>query len=283
MYYLMIKEIEQTGLKYLCKRKQYKDPYDHIKYRGSGKWWLRTLNAHPEYTLKTTVLGLYDKDDLIKYGLYYSNLYNIVESTEWANLMPEVGDGGATNTGKHPFRNIETGQVVYKQTCPEGYEPYYNLQKPCKVIHNPTTGQLRKINPKEQVPEGWVIGGIKGKYSYGPTKGNCKVYNNGERKIYLPINSPVPDGFVPGLHYQGTTKNRIGCYHPVTLEKRYVINKDDIPPDFVRGVPPTTSKKIQTPHGEFSSIVECMGKLNLTRYQIKCNIKKYNDWFFKKD
>lgn len=34
------------------------------------------------------------KEDLIEKGIYYSNLWNVVESKEWANLKPESGDGG---------------------------------------------------------------------------------------------------------------------------------------------------------------------------------------------
>jgi len=279
----MIKEIEQTGLRYLCKRKQYSDPLDHIKYKGSGKLWRRILNAHPEYTIKTTVLGLYDKDDLVKYGLYYSNLYNIVESTEWANLIPEAGDGGETHKGTHPFQNIISGDIVYRTECPTGYEPFYNKQKETRVIHNPLTGEIKKIAPADITPTGWLDGGIKGKFSYGPRKGLTKVYHNGEKKIYVKHGDPVPDGFVPGVHYEGTTKGRIGIYNPITLEKRYIHKDDPIPGGFVVGLPPTTGKKLVTPHGVFESVAECMKATELTRYAIECKIRKENNWFYIKD
>lgn len=283
MYYLMIKEIEQTGMKYLCKRKKYNKPDDHLKYAGSGKLWNRILKAHPNYTIKTTVLGLYDKDDLIKYGLYYSNLFNVVESTEWANLIPEIGDGGPTNTGKRLFKNTVTGEFTYDFECPKNHVPYGIPQKPCRIIHNPTTGKMRKISPDSILPEGWKEGGIKGKYSYGPKKGKTKVYNNGKRKIYIEEGNPIPEGYVAGLHYTGTTKNRIGCYNPYTLEKRYVVHETDIPTGFVKGLPPTTGKKIHTPHGIFNSVAECMSNIKLTRYQILCNIKNKSNWFYIKD
>lgn len=279
----MIKEIEQTGLKYLCKRKQYKDPFDHINYKGSGKLWRRILNAHPEYTIKTTVLGLYDRDDLIKYGLYYSNLYNIVESSEWANLMPEVGDGGQTHKGTHPFKHKETGSIIYRTECPEGYEPFFNKQKETRVIHNPRTGEIKKINPLEPTPVGWADGGPKGRFSYGPKKGQTKVYHNGEQKIYVKHGDPVPEGFVPGVHYEGITKGRVGCHNPVTLEKRYIHKGEELPQGFVMGLFPTTGKKISTPYGIFDSVAKCMETTNLTRYAIECKIKKEDDWFYIKD
>ena len=282
MYYLMIKEIEQTGLKYLCKRKHYKDPADHLKYKGSGKLWRRTLNAHPEYTIKTTVLGLYDKNDLAKYGLYYSNLYNIVESKEWANLMPEVGDGGQTHKGTHPYINPTTNAVVYRTECPEGYIPFFNKQKETRVIHNPLTGEAKKVDPTVITPEGWVYGGVKGK-SYGPKKGQTKVYHNGEHKIYIKHGDPVPEGFEPGVHYTGTTKGRVGCHNPLTKEKRYIDKNDLVPEGFVVGLTPTTGKKISTPFGVFNSVTECMANTKLTRYAIECKIKTENNWFYIKD
>jgi hypothetical protein len=279
----MIKEIEQTGLKYLCKRKQYPDPTDHIKYKGSGKLWRRVLNAHPEYTIKTTVLGVYDKDDLVKYGLHYSNLYNIVDSDEWANLMPECGDGGQTHKGTHPYRHKETGQIVYRHDCPEGYELFFNKQNKTRVIHNPKTGEIKKVNPLDPTPAGWKNGGVKGKFSYGPRKGQTKVYHNGKKKIYVKHGDLIPEGFVPGVHYEGITKGRIGCHNPITLEKKYIRNGEKIPDGFVVGLFPTTGKKLSTPYGVFESVAKCMEATNLTRYAITCKIKTDNNWFYIKD
>lgn len=278
MYYLMIKEIEQTGLKYLCKRKQSRKSDDHISYKGSGKLWRRILNAHPEYTIKTTVLGLYDRDDLYKYGLYYSNLYKIVESDDWANLMPEQGDGGITHANTHPYINEATGDITYRTECPINYRPYYNKQRPCRVIHNPETGQIKKITPSAATPPGWQDGGMKGKFSYGPRKNQTRVYHNGQRKIYVKIGDTVPDGFVPGVHYPGITKDRIGCHNPYTLEKRYLLPGEPIPPGFVKGLLPTTGLRIECPQGKFDSIAGCMRATGLTRYAIEGKLKDDPRW-----
>lgn len=282
-YYLMIKEIEQTGLKYLCKRKQCKDLTEHLRYKGSGKLWRRILKAHPEYTIKTTVIGLYNKQDLKKYGTYYSNLYDIVKSEDWANLIPEVGDGGQTHKGTHPFKNKESGSIVYRTECPEGHELFFNSQKETRVIHNPTTGKMRKIPPTDSTPEGWVDGGIKGKFQYGPRKGQTKVYNNGEHKIYVKHGDSIPEGYVSGLHYEGTTRGRVACYDPITLEKKYLLKDESLPEGFIIGLPPTTGKKLSTPYGIFESVAKCMLATNLTRYAICNKIAKENDWFYIKE
>lgn len=91
MYRLLVKTHCITGLKYLCKT--VKD--DYISYKGSGKYWRQHLKKHgtevrTELLYETTVLK-----DFNKVCIEYSTLYNIVESEEWANLIPENGmDGG---------------------------------------------------------------------------------------------------------------------------------------------------------------------------------------------
>jgi len=264
MYYLMIKEIEQTGMKYLCKKKQnLRDINDHINYKGSGKFWNRILRAHPDYTIKTTVLGLFTAQELEKQGLYYSKFYNIVESKEWANLIPESGVGGDTSKTENFLKAQKEGRLGTKQL-------------PTKYIFNPIINIAKKIPINDTVPEGWTLGNDPKKKN-GPNIG-AKIYHNGERKIYLYPGETIPNGFIPGLWYKGTTKNRIGCYNPNTMEKKYVTNIEEIPTNWVRGVPPTTNKKIQTPDKIYCSIKDCMEDLHLTRYQISKNINTLKGW-----
>jgi len=79
--YLYLKTHNKTGLKYLGKTVQ--DPYD---YRGSGKLWRRHIQKHG-YDVKTEVLlETTDENAIREKGLYYSHLWNIVESDNFANL-----------------------------------------------------------------------------------------------------------------------------------------------------------------------------------------------------
>ena len=97
-YYLMVKTIDQNGVKYLCKCM---DNKNHMLYKGSGVFWRKILNSHLTYTVSTTVLGHYEsKEELKQAGLYYSELYNVVKDKSWANCIPESGDGGSTTNGK---------------------------------------------------------------------------------------------------------------------------------------------------------------------------------------
>jgi len=265
MYYLMIKEIEQTGMKYLCKRKfNPADENDHLNYKGSGVLWRRILKAHPEYTIKTTVLGLFSKEQLKIQGLYYSELYNIVEDSQWANFINEVGDGG--DTSKTP------GYIeAMKNRVPDP------LNGKRKTIHHPATGEVRRILPDTPLPEGFVWGNCKGK-GFGPRKGSTVVYHNGTQKIYVPKGESPPPGFKKGLHYEGTTKGKIGYFNPETGHKTYLQESDVPPQGYVKGLPPTTGKLIRTPHGVYNSVQQCMRSLNLTRYQVEQNIKYKEGW-----
>ena len=88
--YLYVKTHNKTGLRYLGKTIS-KDP--HL-YPGSGLYWTRHLKEHGfDYT--TEILKeCQTSKELKEWGIYYSQLWNIVDSDQWANLKPEDGDGG---------------------------------------------------------------------------------------------------------------------------------------------------------------------------------------------
>jgi hypothetical protein len=128
-YYLLVKTAIPTGLKYLCKCRDNKDPY---KYSGSGVFWRKHLEKH-KCTWDTIILGHFEDNDSLKQaGLKYSQLWNIVESTEWANYIPEIGDGGPTISNR-----VFAYDPVTLKTC---------------------------IFAKSEIPSGW----IKGRPPKGP-------------------------------------------------------------------------------------------------------------------
>jgi NUMOD3 motif len=79
-----------TGLKYLGKTTA-KDPH---RYIGSGVYWKSHLKMHGEHYITEILKECYTERELRHWGKYYSDLWNIVDSPEWANLKEEVGDGG---------------------------------------------------------------------------------------------------------------------------------------------------------------------------------------------
>ena len=97
-YSLYVKTHRVTGLKYLGYTKA-KDPHC---YSGSGKYWLLHLNKHGKIYETTILHKCYNKSEITLVGTYYSKLWNVVESDEWANLKPETGDGGGQPGWKNP-------------------------------------------------------------------------------------------------------------------------------------------------------------------------------------
>ena len=106
IYYLYIKTHNQTGLKYLGKTT--KNP---LKYKGSGKYWLRHIKKHGYDVTTEIIFQSYDFNEFKTFALDYSTKNNIVEGNEWANLMPETGTGG-----NNPLAHTEKAKTKSKQT-----------------------------------------------------------------------------------------------------------------------------------------------------------------------
>ena len=99
--YIYVKQAP-SGLMYLGKTvKNIKD--NPNCYIGSGEYWKAHLKKY-SYTykdIKTWILHeTEDNEDLINTGRYYSQLWNVVESDQWANLKEEDGTGGDTSRCK---------------------------------------------------------------------------------------------------------------------------------------------------------------------------------------
>jgi hypothetical protein len=91
-----------TGLKYLGKTSR-NNPY---KYSGSGVFWKNHINKHGHDIETDILLATEDEQELIETGIFFSKLFNVVESDEWANLKPETGDGGWIKHSKQTREQI---------------------------------------------------------------------------------------------------------------------------------------------------------------------------------
>ena len=99
--YLYVKTHNQTGLKYLGKTTD-ADPH---AYPGSGLYWADHLKKHGKDYSTDILLETNDPDEIRTAGQYYSNLWNVVESDDWANLQPEEGQGFASGKHHHSKRS----------------------------------------------------------------------------------------------------------------------------------------------------------------------------------
>ena len=89
-YYLYVKIHNKTGLKYLGYTSN-KNPH---KYKGSGVRWRFHLAKHGNDYNTEILFRTESFEEIIYWGQYYSALWRIVSSDDWANLKEEAGDGG---------------------------------------------------------------------------------------------------------------------------------------------------------------------------------------------
>lgn len=115
MYYLYVKTHNVTGLKYLGQTTR-----NPIIYKGSGKRWNNHLNIHGNDVTTEILFETEDKIALAIQGLYYSELWNIVNDYNWANIINENGTGGDTSKSPNYIKSMSTRDMSYKKTS--GYK-----------------------------------------------------------------------------------------------------------------------------------------------------------------
>jgi hypothetical protein len=136
IYYLYKKTHRTTGLQYLGKTIQ--NPF---KYKGSGKRWGYHIKKHG-YDVDTEILlETTNETELVNAGLYYSVLWNVVKSKEWANLKPEAGDGGG-------MPEASRKQFGEKMKGHPNWAPPPNQQTKDKISKT-QTDLLSKMTPEE--------------------------------------------------------------------------------------------------------------------------------------
>ena len=219
IYYLYKKTHRKTGLQYLGKTTR-DNPYT---YTGSGIDWVSHLLEHgrdinTEILLKTT-----SKEKLQHTGRYYSKLWNVVESKDWANRIPETGGGTgwkmdrlAKSTCQHcnevraskyidqhekycesnPNREIKTYTKAACQHCANLYPKNVLAQHEKSCYNNPTHTahhNASRKHVKKECPHCNSLFGIQSRHEQ-----TC--YNNPNR--------------IPG-HRSGkpATQKIIGCTH----------------------------------------------------------------------
>lgn len=140
MIYLYIKTHNKTGLKYLGKT--IRNPH---KYRGSGKRWTAHIKKHG-YDVTTEIVGTFaTNEELMSFSIPLSKKLNIVESTNWANLKLETGDGGDTSQFiDYSKLNRGKGQT---------YEERYGVEKASilRQIRSKKLSQTRKGKTYEEI------------------------------------------------------------------------------------------------------------------------------------
>lgn len=213
MFYLYKKTHTKTGLKYLGYTKN--DPW---KYAGSGVLWTRHLKEHGNHVLTEVLLVCESKEEIKKSGRYYSVLWNVVESKDWANLKLEEADGGDMSGSKvwmagrkNPRLRKIWSEKSKGNTNVRGYKWWYNPDtgERKRTPNSPGAGwlnrcpstltekgreKIRMSNSAPKTPEHIEKLSIAARKRPSNAKGTVWVKNNkGKRKRVLPDN--IPEGY----------------------------------------------------------------------------------------
>jgi hypothetical protein len=108
--YLYVKQHNITGLKYFGKTTLTYEKM--LEYKGSGNRWLAHLDKHGADITTVWFKLFVNENECTNFALNFSTEQNIVESTDWANLIPENGlagfPAGLTFTDSHKKNLSET-------------------------------------------------------------------------------------------------------------------------------------------------------------------------------
>ena len=182
VYYLYVKTHTKTDLKYLGQTRR----LDPIKYKGSGKIWRNHLvehgydDVHTEILLQTTNVS-----EIEQMGRYYSELWDVANSSEWANMKPETGHGGGLG---------EEGYKILSEKL-KGHPNWLlsQTEESKKRISDGMKKTLSRLTPEEQT--------IRAKNSF------CKP------ESYTPERSKKISDALIGIKRSDETKQKISIAH----------------------------------------------------------------------
>jgi len=124
MIALYVKTHRKTGLKYLGQTVA--DPYN---YKGSGVRWLRHLIKHGNDVDTDIIRWCKDKAAITAWGIFYSDLFDVVNDPNWANLKREEGAGGWDYVNDNSLnRYPRKGNKRVEESLVKGREIQKNLR-----------------------------------------------------------------------------------------------------------------------------------------------------------
>lgn len=214
MYYLYIKKHNVTNLQYLG----YTSSSDPHKYTGSGTYWIRHLKKHG-FDYKTQILlATTDIDDIRSTGVFFSTLFGVVKSSEWANLKIENLDGGwdyvnanISDARREQLRNIGRSMGIKNKNT---------------VSVRDSSGKVFRVPIDDaRISRGELVGSTKNTVTLYDTQGNKirsntsdslnqnlhgnnygKVFiTNGVNNKMIARGSEIPEGWILGV---SETKNK---------------------------------------------------------------------------
>lgn len=195
-FILYVKTHSTTGLKYLGQTSA-KDPH---KYPGSGIYWKKHLEKHGYNYTTEIIMECDSKQDIKKWGIYYSNLWMVVESIEWANLTREEGVGGNNSSyfsENYKTKNKEARDKWVAHIAGKTIEEIYGKEKSIKIKEkqsNALKGKKNNLSDQERARRSevmiahnqtrvWTADIIKKRSETFKSRGQNKGEKNGMKSV----------------------------------------------------------------------------------------------------
>ena len=144
-----------TGLKYLGKTSS-KNP---SLYKGSGKYWKLHLKTHGNFVSTEILKECNNLEEARYWGEYYSDLFDVVNSNAWANLKPEIGDGGSAkgiNFGRRHTDETRKKISTKKKGIPAPWAAVPRTQEQKLHLSEINTGKTLSNDTKEKMSKARV-------------------------------------------------------------------------------------------------------------------------------
>lgn len=188
--YIYVKTHRITGLKYLGKT--IRDPY---KYKGSGVRWSSHLKKYGNLVDTEILKECKSNHEVKTWGLYYSDLWDVANNPDWANLKPEEGDGGGGCPGyKHTEESKQRMRRPKSDKAKENMRNAVNPKGKGGVWFN--NGIISKCI-KGDIPTGWVKGRLE--KPVPPSQKNKIWINDGTKSKMV---TEIEPGWALGRLYQ---------------------------------------------------------------------------------
>ena len=191
---LYIKRHSVTGKLYFGKTTK-----NVLNYNGSGKRWLYHIRKYGKNHVETLWYETFlDKDDLIAYALKFSADNNIVESTDWLNLIPENGLDGAMPGGVLSIKHKRKIKIWMETNAPfRGRTHDQQAKNANRQKHLNKIPSIESRN-KMSVAQKRILSGTPSMLSITHVKGKTSITDGKDNKLINMTLEEIPSGWKVG-------------------------------------------------------------------------------------
>lgn len=152
----------KTNLKYLGQTTQ-----NPSKYKGSGLYWSTHLEKHGNHVITEILLKTNDKNHIEILGKFYSEIWNVVKSDDFANLIVESGSGGSRKgrtvspTTREKLRKANIGKRMSLKTIEKVIKTKRSKGINIAGHLNTSEGRLKQIRKNRELMDRKIVENLR--------------------------------------------------------------------------------------------------------------------------